>query len=393
MRVIANPPLGLYYNTTTKNYHASFLMLLDSVARYKRLKGEEVIFPGRSFNLLGRRAKSFIDPSFSFERNCHKIKNKLYFHMDQDKNREKLNLSSLDFCLDTDLDIIQKVRQDVVRLQEKEFLINNKGVTYLDCPRIREKHNLHEIASGINIFPAKARGEFFQMLDRNTSYPVQITRISSFSPSNPLGGDNIGPLFVLANMWKHKYPNSDFTFAASHNILLKYAFLSFLSNIALTGEALFNELIVWPKTYFEGDCWDLEKRVTNPVESDILRSTFLSAIPSTNEKVNISEGMYKRARNFVYRISNLKHPLKGFYELPKDLTSNQFDEYKILLDNFKFPKVFSILEKEAKAISQKINHLRENKRFGNQEKNELGAKYSTILGISKLYMPYVSELK
>ncbi len=393
MRVIANPPLGLYCNTTTKNYHASFLMLLDSIARYKELKGEEVIFPGRSFNLLGKRAISFTDPSLSFEGNCRKIEDKLYFHVNQDKNRGNLNLSSLGFCLDTDLNIIQEVKQDVIRLQKKGFLINKDGRTYLDCPRIREEYDLHSIASAINIFPSKAKGEFFQMIDRNTSYPVQITRRSYFSPSNPLGGDNIGPLFVLANMWKHKYPDADFTFAASHNILLKYVFLGFLSNIALNQNPGFDELLVWPKVYFEGENWELEKRVNNLVEADILRSTFLSVIPSAGEKVTISEGMYKRARNFVYRISNLKRPLNGFYESPTKMDFEEFDRYKTHLDNFEFPKIFSVLEKEAKSISQEINRLKESERFGDSEKNVLGRRYSTILSISKLYMPYVSKLR
>src|SRR3989344_7061807 len=361
-RIIANPPISIYDQGGTEIKHATFLYLLDTIARFRRMCGEEVIFPSRSYNVFGQKANGWVQEDLDFDMFHQEIISRVDRVIASDKPiRERMNLGSLDLLLDNDEGIIMGVKSDFSLLVKRGYIFREGNRYYLDCLRIHRDFNLDEILNSVFIHPNKASSEMRSLIKTKTERPVVITRSSFYAPENPLGGQNIGPLFTLSRLWDHKYPDSKFTMAASNNVLLKYVFLRFLTNVALYGTPGFDELIIWPKVYFEGgnDNWSLGNLLKTPYDADMLRVALLSKYPTQDTRVALSVSDLKGSRNFVYLIANLRKPLRGQNHHFPSIEPQYFVDMR----GFKYPKVLQKLEIEARDISHQINDFKDRSLF------------------------------
>jgi len=391
-RLIANPPIGIYSNPATTINHAAFLVLLDAVARYRsELNGEKIVFPGRSYNFYGRRGDALLrndNESRGFEE-LSQIHRK---NIMDDIAREKLNLSSLELLTD-DEPVIQKgVQRDIVKLYEKGFVIEKDNELYLDCRKIVQERDLKEMLDEIKVRPERINTEILRLIEQNTSLPLLITRQTRYSLKNPLGGDNIGPLFVLANMWDHRYPSHDITLAGSDSVLTKYVFLRLMTRAALDDYPGMDELIIWPKIIPEGriEEWDLENLVSNEYEGDMVRCSILSCYTEREQKVFMGKDRFVAARNFVYLVSNLRKVLKGSFS--KSCQTEVV--YSNKLENFDFQDLIRDSRIRLKQISANVNTARDNGVWNEQLRRRLASEYiATIFPLSPIIPATIKSVK
>jgi len=389
-RVIANPPIGIYTNPRTHIGHAFFLIALDTLARYKNaFLGENVIFPGRSYNFYGKRGDKLAQKE-NYSQEYHKIlKERNLKIVNQDKSRSKLNLSSLELLIDDDEKIVEGVQKDFIQLYKKGYAIIEKGTFYLDCPKIRKNFKLKSYLDKINFFPKRIEGELEHLIEKNMTL-IPITKPTKYSPENILGGDNIGPLFVLSNMWDHKYENSSFTMAGSNSILSKYIFLRFLSRIALEDNPGMDEVVIWPKILPEKgeDFWNIDNLAKDVYHGDMIRHSVLSVFSKNKQKLLLSKSNFEGARNFVYLLANLRKPLNGRVFGDEDLYSDYIEE----MNNLNYPKILTRIEKDLRSISREIN-LNKDKSLWNDSTREIFAqKYLSLVKMCEPFVPETTKL-
>ncbi len=388
-RVIANPPIGIYTNPKTHIGHAFFLIALDTLARYKKdFLGEKIIFPGRSYNFYGKRGDKLIEGK-NISPELHKfLREENLKIVEQDKNRLKLNLSSLEVLIDDNEKIIDGVQKDFIRLYEKGYLIVENETSYLNCPRIRKDFNLKSYLEDITFFPKRIEGELGRLIERNMD-PIPITKSTRYSPRNTLCRENIWPLFVLANMWDHKYEDSFFTMAGSNSVLSKYIFLRFLSRIALEGNPGMDEIIIWPKIVpEEDDFWDIDKLVKDKYHGDMIRHSVLSAFSKNKQKLLLPKSNFEGARNFVYLLANLRKPLKSEELREGGLYSDYIEE----MNQLDYPKLLTRIEKDLKDISGKINLNKDKGLWDDSTREIFAQKYLSLVKMCKPFIPETTRL-
>ncbi len=389
-RIIANPPIGIYTNPTTHIGHAFFLSLLDTIVRYKReFKNEKVIFPGRSYNFYGKRGDKMVSEETS-DSELYNILNKRNLEIiKQDKNRLKLNLSSLDILVDNEQVIVEGVTRDLIKLYKKGYVYKEGNTLFLDCPKISKDFNLKSYLDKITFHPTRIQLELERLIERNMDL-IPITKSTRYSPKNPIGGDNIGPLFVLSNMWNHKYKDSLFTMAGSNGVLSKYIFLRFLSHIVLYGDPGMNELIIWPKIIPEGgvESWNLDELVKDNYHGDMIRHAVLSAYSKKKQKLELSKSNWEGARNFVYLLVNLRKPLKGSFNNDEF----NYEYYKKQMDSLNYQKVLVRIERNLREISREINSRRDSGRWGESSRSNLASRYMSLVKMCEPFVPETVKL-
>mgnify|MGYP001193161672 CR=1 FL=1 len=389
-RVIANPPIGIYTNPFTTINHAAFLVVLDAVARYKsKFNGEEIFFPGRSYNFYGKRGDLLV----ANEIDCNDYSELSKIHkqaISKDVSREKLNLSSLELLTDEEQSIGEGCQSDFQKLYEKDYLFNKKGRFYLDCKKIAGERDLIGMIEHIKFNPKRIHGEMVKLIQEKTDSPVLITRDTHYAVHNPLGGDNIGPLFTLANLWNYKYPNSNITIAGSNSVLTKYVFLRFLTRAALDNSPGMDEMIIWPKIIAEGGIkeWNLEELVKDKYHGDMLRTSILSSYSEKEQKVLMPKDRFASARNFVYLVSNLRKPLKGKCQENTELKKFCLDK----LENLDFPSLIQESRSRFKEISLEINKKKDEGEWNDDSRRKLASDYLSIVETLEPLIPETVKL-
>ncbi|MCL5729981.1 MAG: class I tRNA ligase family protein [Candidatus Pacearchaeota archaeon] len=390
-RIIANPPLGIYTNAKTHIGHAFFLVLLDVVSRYRRkFKGQESIFPGRSYNFYGRRGDLLLKDSGSGINSAEDLEIANLNTVYSDTVRGMLNLSSLDLLTDTDKNVGEGVSEDFKELYESGYIKRINGSYFLSPADIKSHSDLQGFIKGIKLHPSRIEGELERMIRENTSNLIQISKPTGYSLKNPLRGQNIGPLFVLANLWDHKYPESDYTIAGSNSVMTKYIFLRILCRSALESSPGMDEIIIWPKIIPEGGIseWDLKEIIKDEYHSDMIRYLLLSSYSESKQKVFLEKNKLKSARNFVYLVANMRKPFKGIASSQQKPSESYIKD----MDNFDFPKVLAELNQEFRRISNKINHYRDNKDWTDSNKEILGKEYLKAVNMSEPITPSTAKL-
>ncbi len=385
-RVIANPPIGIYTNPVTTINHAAFLVVLDAVARYKsKFKGEDVSFPGRSYNFYGKRGDLFLENGL----NCADYSELSNMHKEvilKDSSREKLNLSSLELLTDEEPIVNKGIQDTFLELYDKNYLFNKKGKFYLDCKKIAKEKDLVGMLDNVKINPKRVHGELVKLIKNNTNDPLLITRDTKYTIHNPLEGDNIGPLFTLANLWDYKYPKHNFTIAGSNSVLAKYVFLRFLTRAALTNSPGMDELIIWPRIISEGGIkeWNLNELAKDNYHGDMLRCAILSSYSEKEQKVSMPKDRFAAGRNFVYSVANLRKPLKGACARNYFIMNTCVDN----LENMDFPLLIQQSRARFKEMSLQINNMKDNGIWDEDSRRKLASEY---IGIVESLEPIIPE--
>ncbi|MBI4154880.1 hypothetical protein HY498_02230 [Candidatus Woesearchaeota archaeon] len=358
---IGNPPLGIYKATDIHLGQAYYLTLLDIAARYKeKFNGNHIIFPAYSFNVYGKRGEKLAPSDLEEKDFLTFMEGYAKDYISKTKLRESLNLLSNELLIDNDPIIIEGVKSDFLSLHNKGYVIENQGVFYLDCNKIKNNFDLKGLLQNIKVYPDRILGDLERLIDFNTNRLHPITKSTRYSIKNPIKeGQNIGPLFTLANLWDHKYPNSNYTIAGSNRNLANYIFLRYLSRIALTGFPGINEILVWPQIKPEGGLeeWDL-KLITNLSEdADALRYAFAS-VSLKKPSIPFEKYKLKAGRRFVNCIRETARAINFVHKDKIHIDGFIPQEYKRRMNSYNFQGSIAFLEEELKRIKSN-NHINE----------------------------------
>jgi len=379
-RVIANPPIGIYDNPDLNAGQSYYHIMLDLIARYKsKFEGEIVAFPSFSFNVFGRKAERFVDADFTDKKSYEETEKRIIELTNRPSIRSKLNLMSEEKLLDNDKATALGVSRDFQRLYGEGFIVVDGSEAYFDCETIKRKRGLTEKLEEIEFYPPRAGIEMKRMIENNTGGLVKISRSTKYSVQSPIGTENIGPLFNLANLWDHKYPGAKITMAGSNNSISRYIFLRFITRVALDDEPGMDELFVWPRIMVTGgtEKWDLAKLTKDRYQTDILRHAFISSHSNSLQKISIDASKRGGIRNFIYLTANLRKVLDiNFERYPHE--SEFCNDYHRAMARFKFTKALSTIENKIKKISRMVNKHRNNR--------------AKMVGLSSEYMEAVELL-
>jgi len=368
LRVIANPPIGIYTNPKIHIGHAFFLVLLDTIARHKSKKGEKVVFPSRSYNFFGKRGDmQALKEGITYP----ELKRRHLKTIEDDMTREKLNLFSLELLIDDDPQISAGVIRDLKTLQAKDYVFDSHQNLYLNCPKISKDFDLRGGLRGITFRPVRIKKEMERLIMNNLSLPILISRDTDYSVNTP-DHQRVGPLTVLAMLWDYKYPQAEYTFAGSNSILSKYTFLRHLLRTSLDGSPGMDELVVWPKIVPEGgvESWNLDELIKNKNQGDMARHFLLSAYSDKSQKVCLRKGVVQNSRNFIHRLLNLGIPLKGSYDLPS-ISKGDCRH----MENMRFKYIFDSSQDNLKKVSIEINAARSDGSWTDHLRHQLASRY------------------
>lgn len=386
-RIICNPPIGIYNNEETHAGHGFYLTLLDVNTRYlSEFEDIDVEFPSKAYNFFGKRGDRIIknNPEINSEKG---LKEYLVDKVERDDNREKLNLSSYEVLLDDEQVIREGVKKDFERLYEKDLLKERDGRYFLNCDKIKEEYDIESNIRKIDFNPEREENEFRRFIDESDSF-VEVTRPRDYSVANPLDGDNIGPLFTLANLWDNKYRDADsYSLACSSNVLCKYGVLRFFSRIGLDKEPGMDEIIVWPRLDPEGgmENWSIDEIVEDKYHGDMLRYSFMRNYSNSGKtKLKLTEAMFKEGRNFVYRVANIRKPLSEVNQASDIDYKKIYSGFRKDMRNKNFQKVLENLYKEVKELSKDINK--------DKDPEKLSGRYLSLLDLIEPFTPEVAKL-
>lgn len=372
--VIANPPLGIYKNEDITIGQAFYLVQLDAHARARRMSfHENVRFPSYAFNVFGKRGDHKIDP-VKFSRD----------YRSRPSLREKLSLCSSESVSDDDIEVVQGVQEDFRRLDDLGYLIGSRsGEFFLDVAKIKRSFNFGDFLEGV-----QASYRVISALERywssNMDNPHPITKSTKFSINNPLGGQNIGPLFTLSNLWDNKYPNSEFVLAGSERNLTNYIFLRMLSRMVLSGEPGARQIFVYPQLRFsEGpEAWNLEGLLKGDYDSDFLRYALLSPSIGNSGVCSVGFSRIHEGRKFVYNLGNLRRVLRFN---PNSTANNAFLNSAI---NFNLDKHLKILNKGVRDLSTRVRISKAEGSF-NQKMKDFEREYSSFVRTASIITPKI----
>ncbi len=388
-RVIANPPIGFYDHFRTKTKHGFFLYLADTIARQKMEIGENVIFPNYSFNMFGKKSENWIKSEGKslneYHQNIKELSKELISESDL---RFLFNLTSDESLFDNEDEIIEGISEDFRKLSEKGYLLT-KGIShFLDCNKINQDFNLQERIESINIPSRKAKSDLERFIQNNLQEPHKITGDTFYSIKNPMyeGMENISPLFILSNLWDHKYPDSRFTFLSSDDVLAKYIFLRFITRLVLDNDPGFDELVVWPRVNLSGEKekWDLSNLIKDEYDSDVLRISLLSLYPSQKSSVTLDYSKMIGNKNFLHSLANLRRivPYHPTLPLANNLHTDQVSQ-------FRYPCIIEESRIETREISKEVNKL---KPLNDGNLVGLSKRYSTVVDKLAPFVPATVDL-
>ncbi len=388
-RVIANPPIGFYDNFKTKTKHGFFLYLADTIARKKTEIGENVIFPNYSFNMFGKKSESLIKSEGKSLKEYHKnIKELSKKLISENDLRYLFNLTSDESLFDNEDEIIRGISEDFIKLNEKGYLLTKGTSNFLDCNKINQNFNLQERIESIKIPSRKAKSDLERFIQNNLQEPHKITRDTFYSIRNPIDEnmENISPLFILANLWDYKYPDSKFTFLSSDDVLAKHIFLRFITKLVLDNDVGFDELVVWPRVNLSGEKekWDISNLIKDEYDSDVFRISLLSLYPSQKSSVNLDYSKIRGNKNFLYSLANLRRiiPYSSILPIVDNLYTNQVFQ-------FRYPCIIEESRIETKEISKEVNRL---KPLHDGNLVELSKRYSILVDKLAPFVPATVDL-
>lgn len=376
--IITNPPLGIYDNPKTNIAHSFYLTFLDTTTRFRNnFTNQDTYFPGRTYNLFGKKGDQLFPKLNLYDelnKELEKINNE---KIETDLKRLELGLHSLEIVKDTDQKIIQGVSGDIKTLFENGYLFKEQNSWILNIEKINSRFNLEKIISGIKYSSSNIEKKFERFIKKNM-FNIPISRDTKYAPKNPLGGENIGPLFVLANMWDHQYENSNFVMTGGNKTLLRYTFLRLLCRVALTGESGISEVIIWPRLNFEngiGD-WNLDTLITDELTSDSLRIGLISSYSTKYEKVNTDKSKYEFGKKLLNLVKNLEKPLEGKIDSNIEIKD---ESYIRNMSNFNYNTAISNINKEFRKLSNKIVKLKNDNFWNELNKKEARIEYFKLL--------------
>jgi len=365
--------------------HAFYHVVLDVYYRFlSKFTDNSVIFPAYSLNFYGKKGDFLIDASLGETETKEKIDSHAKNYIARNRLRDELNLGSSDLLTDNSPQSIDSATRTFIGLKERGFLVQETGKWFLDVPKIAREYNLVSALDSVSFYPERTRSELERLLLNQVNNPVEITRDTAYSVKNPIGGKNLGPLFVLATLWEGNYGDADYTFATSESAFTKYVLFRMLIRLAIIGNPGMKEVLVYnkiePKEGFEE--WSVPKLTTNPYEADMLRYSLISSHSLNKQIVNLDKRVLQGGRNFVYLVGNLRK----FFRDMEGVSDGEVDgDYLTEMKAFKFNKVLSRLEGEARLLSRKINSSRDNGELNKAKQNlfleylELANKLSPML--------------
>ncbi len=372
--VVANPPLGIYKNPDISIGQAFYMTQLDVYTRARRdLLGEDISFPTYAFNVFGRRGDLQEDP-VRFARE----------YRERPSLRERLDLCSAETLSDDEESLVVGIQSDFIRLFERGYLLKNgSGEFFLDVQKIKGKISLNSLLEGVSM-----SGRTSQAIQRywneNMNSPHQVTKPTRFSVTNPLGGQNIGPLFGLANLWDHKYPNANVVMAGSERNLTNYVFLRMLTQMVLRGTPGVSQIFIYPQLRFaEGaEEWDLKKMLAEDYGSDFLRYGLCTPSTTGDGSSRIDLTKIKEGRKFVYCLGNLGKILN--YQKDSESYLDVLDEVLSFEISASLPK----LNRSAKDISNRARIAKLSGSF-EQQRRGLEEEYSKIVRTASIITPKI----
>ncbi len=354
--IIANPPLGIYKNKDITIGQAFYLVRLDASARARLLLGEEVIFPTYAFNVFGRRGDLIVNP----EENARD-------YIKKPSLRERLSLCSDIVLSDDEFSITEGIKETFRKLAERGYLIIKAESTYLDVARIKKENFIEDFLKEIRA-SERTKKTLLRCWEENMNVPHPITKPTNFSISNPFGGENIGPLFTLANLWDIKYPNAEIVMAGSEKNLTNYIFLRMATQLALRGNPGVSEIYIYPQVNFaEGIAqWDLDRLTMDLDDRTSLRQSLLS-ISSNGGKGTIDFGKLKGSRKSTRKMKDLGNILTS-----KEVQCSR--EFLEEVAHFETEGLVMSLNKRVIELSRDLAKLRSS----GDNLNQLNERYSLI---------------
>ncbi len=382
MRVIANPPMGVYkgdINIGQAFYH----ILLDVYYRHlSKSTSENVVFPAYSLNFHGKRGDTLFANGSQNQFSSEYIRS--------NRLRDRLNLGSNIILTDNSVESIESAQHIFRKLVEHRFALKDGEDWYLDIAKISQQHDLKGVADSISFYPDRVKRELERLIENNTQNHIKLTRSTKYSVPNPIEGRNLGPLYVLSTMWEGHYTDAKFTFAGSNNVLAKYIFLRFSIMTALTGEPGMDEVFVYNKIEPERgvQAWNISDLTTDLYETDMLRYALISGHSLTKQTVNMDlENLLKAGRRFVYKLGSTRQAFKEL-KIKADQPDN---DYAKNMRSFQFNSILKSSEQKLTKIIHKIN---ESKQRGTWEMNKerLCVEYLTLVSELRPMLPAITTL-
>jgi hypothetical protein len=385
---IVNPPSGIYRGDLNTGY-AYFHVLLDIYARFLRdIEGFDVTCHKHSLNALGKRAE-LLDLNGTIE----DLNNYVHNWISRTSLRDRLNISFKGEMLDCSQASMERAKQVFSQLNDLEFIHRNGETSFLDVEKISKKVNLEGIASEVLFFPERAKGEFLRLLHNNKE-PIRITKNRTYAVPNPIGGENISPIFVVANMLDVHFDGEIDLITASEKELARYILLRFYSQAATSGKPGAKTILLYNKIDLEGGSGeegDLQNLLKTDVDSDVLRYVFSKSLSFSEQKVKVNKGSLDGGRRLVYLAGNIKNFFlaNGHIPLP-DYSLIKEERYKQSMRNFRFIEVMSKLEEGFREISADINTERE-KGQHKRLQCETFPKYISLVKKLSPFCPYITK--
>lgn len=384
--IIANPPCGIYKGDLTLGY-AYYQTLLDIHARFVRdFKNLEVVCHKYSLNALGKRAENLC-----LDGTIGGLDGYVREWIESGSLRDKMNLSFRGNLLDTSPEAIGYAQSIFEELYEKGYLLRKGETFYLDVEKIGKDFDLAAIVHKINFFSKRSKKEFLRVLG-NLSDPVRITKKRVYSIPNPLGGEEITPIFGISNLWGAYFDQEIDFMAASEKELTRYLVLRLLSQVPISSKLPMKNIFIYnyidPEDGF--DSWDVKQLVKDGIGSDSLRYAFAKSCSLSKQKTKMRRSLLEGGRKLVYLVGNLK---KLFYKNGlrfKGFPSALEETYLRAMDSFRYSLVLKNLEMNLRDVSRGINISRDK---GDFESNKAGLfdKYITLVRELSPFCPFICE--
>ncbi|MBT3691115.1 hypothetical protein HOG16_02630 [Candidatus Woesearchaeota archaeon] len=349
MKVIANPPAGIYNGDLPLGY-AYYHTLLDIHARFLNNLGEDVVCHKYSLNALGKRAEN-LGLNIPLEDHVRNM-------IEEGQLRDKLNLSFEGEILDCVPESMEKSQEVLVELDKKGYIIRSGDETYLNVGKISSEKDLEGVVEKINFFPGRAKSEFLRMI-RKSSDAIKISKPRKYAASNPLGGENISPIFTVANMWEAYFDNEIDFMSCSEKEIARYLLLRFYSQTGISDKLPMKNVFIFNRINPEGGFgeWDMDKLLQDG--SDPLRYTFAKSLSFSRQSVDVKKGLLDGGKKFVNLVDNLGTFFQnnGFSE--RNIAFCEDEKYISDMNGFRFNKVLSGLERDFRQLSREINKSRQ----------------------------------
>lgn len=226
--IIANPPCGIYKGDLPLGY-AYYQTLLDIHSRFVRVfNGLEVVCHKYSLNALGKRAENL-----GLNGTITGLDNYVKKWVEGGALRDRMNFSFKGNMLDTSQESIKQAEKVFKMLFERGYILRKGETYYLDAKKIGKDFDLKSVVQKINFFSRRSEKEFLRVI-KGLAEPIRITKKRVYSASNPFGGEEIAPIFVISNLWEAYFEQEIDLVAVSEKEMTRYLMLRFLSQIPIS---------------------------------------------------------------------------------------------------------------------------------------------------------------